>query len=127
MRLAGAVDRAFTTDEIAREFQISRDHLSKVVQELSRAGYLRTQRGASGGMRLAKTPDKITLGEIVSVLESKSALVECFRSDGGGCNLTPRCRLKSKLAAARAAFLQELDVTTLAECAYPVQRSRQRS
>jgi Rrf2 family nitric oxide-sensitive transcriptional repressor len=33
--------------------------------------------------------------------------------------LTPRCRLKGKLAKAREAFLRELDETTLAECAYP--------
>jgi DNA-binding IscR family transcriptional regulator len=35
------------------------------------------------------------------------------------CVLTPRCRLKAKLAAAREAFMRELDATTLAECAYP--------
>jgi Rrf2 family nitric oxide-sensitive transcriptional repressor len=33
--------------------------------------------------------------------------------------LTPRCRLRKRLAAAREAFLRELDTTTLAECAYP--------
>lgn len=45
--------------------------------------------------------------------------MECFREDGGACVLTPRCRLKGRLAAAREAFLRELDGTTLAECAYP--------
>jgi len=54
----------------------------------------------------------------VRALEGE-ALVECFREDGGGCALTPRCRLKAKLAAAREAFMRELDSTTLAECAYP--------
>ncbi len=47
------------------------------------------------------------------------ALVECFREDGGSCVLKPRCRLKARLAAAREAFMRELDTTTLAECAYP--------
>jgi Rrf2 family nitric oxide-sensitive transcriptional repressor len=36
----------------------------------------------------------------------------------------PRCRLKGKLAAAREAFMRELDSTTLAECAYPAAARR---
>lgn len=118
MRMAGEPDRAFTAEQIASEFQISRHHLTKVVGALAAAGILSTQRGAGGGMRLARTADSITIGEVVRLLEAKQAMVECFRPDGGACMLTPKCRLKSKLFAARAAFLHELDGTTLAECAY---------
>jgi Rrf2 family nitric oxide-sensitive transcriptional repressor len=119
MRLAAEPERLFTTDEIARAFGISRNHLIKVVRELAAAGIVATQRGAGGGFRLARPADDITLGEIVRLLEARSALVECFRPDGGACVLTPKCRLKGRLKAARAAFLRELDCTTLAECAYP--------
>lgn len=119
MRLAGDPDRSFTTDEIASEFSISRNHLTKVVRDLAAAGYVRTQRGAGGGFRLARPAQKITLGEIVRTLEQGQALAECFREDGGACVLTPRCRLKQHLATAREAFLRELDATTLAQCAYP--------
>jgi len=119
MRLAGAPAQLFTTDEIATEFEISRNHLAKVVQNLAKAGYIKTQRGAGGGFRLAMAPQSITLGDVVRFLEQRYALVECFRSDGGTCTLTPQCRLKSRLAAAREAFLKELDATTLAECVYP--------
>jgi Rrf2 family nitric oxide-sensitive transcriptional repressor len=119
MRLAGDPDRLFTTEEIAREFGISRNHLTKVVSDLAGAGYVVTQRGAGGGFRLARDPTAITLGEVVRLLESRQALVECFRADGGACALLPQCRLKSRLAAAREAFFRELDRTTLADCAYP--------
>lgn len=119
MRLAGAPERSFTTDEIAREFQISRHHLIKVVGELAAAGLVATQRGAGGGIRLARPASTITLGEIVRRLEAGQPLVECFRADGGACLLTPRCRLKARLAAAREAFLRELDATSLADCSYP--------
>ncbi len=118
MRLAGEPERSFTTDEIAREFDISRNHLTKVVRELAESGFVATHRGAGGGFRLARPPEKITLGEVVRLLEARHAMVECFRADGGGCVLTPRCRLKSKLALAARAFIAELDRTTLAECAY---------
>jgi Rrf2 family nitric oxide-sensitive transcriptional repressor len=118
MRLAGEPARSFATAEIAAEFGISRNHLAKVVRDLAGSGFVTTQRGVGGGFVLARPPQSITLGEVVRALEHE-ALVECFRADGGGCRLTARCRLKAKLAAAREAFLRELDTTTLAECAYP--------
>jgi Rrf2 family nitric oxide-sensitive transcriptional repressor len=124
MRLAGEPTRSFATSEIATEFGISRNHLAKVVRDLADGGFISTQRGAGGGFSLARPPHAITLGEVVRALEARHALVECFRDDGGSCVLTPRCRLKVRLAAAREAFMRELDATTLAECAYPA-RSRQ--
>ena len=93
----------FTTDEIAEEFAISRNHLTKVVRDLAKAGFLATRRGAGGGFRLARPAQAITIGEVVRALELREPLVECFRADGGGCVLTPRCRLKGHLAAARDA------------------------
>lgn len=118
MRLAGEPARSFATQEIAAEFKISRNHLAKVVRDLADGGFITTQRGVGGGFSLARPPQSITLGEVVRALEGE-ALVECFRDDGGHCVLTPRCRLKARLAAAREAFMRELDSTTLAECAYP--------
>lgn len=118
MRLAGEPGRVFTTDEIAREFAISRNHLIKVVHDLAAAGLVTTQRGKSGGFKLARAPETIRLGEVVRHLEARHAMVECFRSDGGACMLTPRCRLKGRLAQAERAFLDELDKSTLADCAY---------
>ena len=119
MRLAGAPERPLTTAQIATEFRISRHHLTKIVRDLAAAGFVRTSRGAGGGLRLARPAESITLGEVVRALDRDGPLVECFRADGGTCALTPRCRLKWRLAAAREAFLRQLDATTLAECAYP--------
>ena len=124
MRLAGEPERSFATNEIAAEFGISRNHLAKVVSNLADGGFITTQRGARGGFSLARPPQSITLGEVVRALEGPTALVECFREDGGDCVLTPRCRLKRRLAAAREAFMRELDATTLAECAYPAPARR---
>jgi Rrf2 family transcriptional regulator, nitric oxide-sensitive transcriptional repressor len=124
MRLAGEPARSFATSEISAEFGISRNHLAKVVRDLADSGFIATQRGAGGGFVLARPAQSITLGEVVRKLEGDSALVECFRADGGACVLTPRCRLKTRLAAAREAFMRELDRTTLAECAYPARTKR---
>ena len=119
MRLADKPDAVLTTSGIAQELQIPYNHLTKVVQDLAKGGYIRTQRGAGGGIRLARTPQSITLGDVVRCLEQRHAVVECFRSDGGICLLTPSCRFKLKLSAAQVAFMSELDKTSLAECALP--------
>lgn len=124
MRLAGEPVRSFATNEIAAEFGISRNHLAKVVRDLADGGFISTQRGAGGGFTLARPAESITLGEVVRALEGPHPLAECFREDGGSCVLSPRCRLKSRLAAAREAFMRELDATTLAECAYPARSKR---
>ena len=119
MRLASEPDRVFTTDAIALEFKISRNHLLKVVRELSQAGFVTTHRGTGGGLQLARSAESISIGAVVRSLEARQALVECFREDGGNCILTPQCRLKLRLSTARKAFLAELDKTSLADCAYP--------
>ena len=131
MRLAGAPGQAVSTGQIAREFAISQHHLAKVVSDLGRGGFLRSERGRSGGLRLMRPADEITLGEVVRHLERKFAIVECFRADGGECVLKPHCRLRPQLAAAREAFHQaataapaimaELDRTTIEECAWTAQ------
>lgn len=55
MRLARDPERVFTADEIAREFSISRNHLTKVIREFAMAGIVITQHDACGGFRLAHT------------------------------------------------------------------------
>ena len=85
MRLAGEPERLFTTEEIANELAISRNHLTKVVRELADAGFVATLRGSGGGFRLARPAAEISIGEVVRRLEARHAIVECFRSDGGDC------------------------------------------
>jgi Rrf2 family nitric oxide-sensitive transcriptional repressor len=79
-------------------------------------GLVRTQRGPRGGAVLARDPSAISLGVVVRHFEAGQALVECFRSDGGTCQLLPRCRLRGRLAAAREAFLASLDAVLLGDC-----------
>src|SRR5512134_2316175 len=83
MRLASDPARGATTDEMARQLGISRNHLTKVISRLAAAGVVVTQRGSGGGFRLARAPADVSIGEIVRLLETREALVECFRADGG--------------------------------------------
>ena len=86
----------------------------KVVNQLTRAGYLTAVRGRSGGLELAMSPDKIRLGDVVRATEPDFALVECFAPDNR-CLITPRCRLRGVLKEALAAFIETLDRYTLAD------------
>jgi Rrf2 family nitric oxide-sensitive transcriptional repressor len=107
-------ERLITIEETARVYGISRAHLMKVANQLTRAGYLKAVRGRSGGLALAKEPDDIRLGDVVRATEPDFALVDCF-ADGERCLITPRCRLRGALNEALAAFLQTLDRYTLSD------------
>lgn len=116
MRLGADPARRRSTEDLAQEIGVPRNHLHKIVQDLAEGGFVRTQRGARGGVELAQDPAEIRIGDVVRRFETAQALVECFRPDGGACCLTPECRLRSVLWQAREAFLGRLDATTLAEC-----------
>lgn len=122
MRMASDPQRAFSTAELAEEFGLSRHHLSKIVQRLARAGIVETRRGGGGGAVMASPPSEIRLGAVVRVLEQDHALVECFETGSGHCSLDGRCALKGRLRVAEAAFLRDLDRSTLADIALPARR-----
>lgn len=119
MRMASDPHRAFSTAELADEFALSRNHLTKIMQRLAEGGIVTTRRGSGGGATLALSPESISLGNVVRLLEAGQPLVECFVTTGNSCNITGRCRLKARLRSAEAAFLADLDRSTLADIALP--------
>lgn len=123
MRIASDPDRSWSTTEIAKEFGISRHHLTKAVGALAQAGFLQTRRGSGGGAMLARPASEIGLGDVIRALERGHVLVECFRFDAGGCSITSECRLKLFLNNAEQAFLATLDKCTLADCTLDPVRS----
>jgi Rrf2 family transcriptional regulator, nitric oxide-sensitive transcriptional repressor len=113
----GALEPGAKTNikEISKTFSISENHLSKIVYELGKLGYIETIRGRNGGIRLAKQPEEICIGTVVRETEENLSLVECFASHGNHCVLTPVCQLKSVLHEALEAFLRVLDSYTLSD------------
>lgn len=107
-----AGDRLVTIEEMAGSYRISRAHLMKVVNALTRGGYLEAVRGRSGGLKLARPAAEIVLGDVVRATEPDFALVECF-STGNQCVIARCCRLQNALTEALDAFLGALDRHTL--------------
>lgn len=114
MYLANKGETLSTIAEIAASYDISRNHLMKVVQELNSKGYLIATRGKNGGLRLKGKPEDINVGALVRETEQDLDLVECFGSNNQ-CVITPVCQLRRALAEALDAFFAKLDEYTLAD------------
>ena len=95
---------------------LSRNHLHKIVQDLTALGITRTVRGTGGGVMLAVAAEKVRIGTLVRQLEEDQPIVECFRHEGCDCTFMPACRLRNMLRQARDSFYRTLDGHTLADC-----------
>lgn len=114
-------DGLATVGEIAEAYGISRNHLMKVVQHLAAHHYVETVRGKGGGLRLAREPRAILLGELLRTTE-EDLLVECFSPETDQCRITPACTLPRILREASGSFFGILDKYTLADLLRPEKR-----
>jgi Rrf2 family nitric oxide-sensitive transcriptional repressor len=94
--------------EIARAYDISQNHLMKVVQHLGQLGYIETLRGRNGGIRLGLPVEQIVIGQLVRHTEGDIDLVDC-----SSCAIAGPCKLPSVFREATRAFLAVLDKYTL--------------
>lgn len=108
-------DRLATINEIAESFDISESHLMKVVHQLGKQNLIESVRGKGGGIRLARPPSGIRLGEVLRASEGDSAVVECLSGNASGCRIAPACRLANILATTMNDFYLALDRFTLAD------------
>jgi len=108
-------DQLSRVQDIADAYGISKSHLVKAAYQLGQLGYLDNVRGRNGGIRLAKKPEDIVIGEVVRHTEGGMALVECFDPTSNTCPLMEVCRLNRAFIRARDAFLSVLDELTLAD------------
>lgn len=125
----GQSDDPQTVDKLSRQLGLAKSHVMKIVAHLAKGGYLETTRGRGGGIRLAKTPDMIRLGDVVRLIEPDLGVVACLKPEPTVCAFLPRCALKSAMARASEAFLESLNTETLAsilagtQMALPVETS----
>jgi Rrf2 family nitric oxide-sensitive transcriptional repressor len=108
--LGGRPDQLCSIGEIAQAFDISHNHLMKVVHELGRAGLVASVRGRFGGIRLARPAAEINIGDVVRQTEPDFDLVDC-----GNCRIQPVCVLSCVLQEAIGAFLAVLGRYSLAD------------
>lgn len=106
-------ERTVQKAQIACACNASENHLAQVINALAQKGYIRTHRGRSGGMELAREADEISIGAVFRDLEVGTPFAECFSDDTNTCPLTKCCRLRLALERALKAFYHELDTISL--------------
>jgi Rrf2 family transcriptional regulator, nitric oxide-sensitive transcriptional repressor len=118
IHVATADGKLITINDIAKTFDISKQHLMKVVNNLSQKGYLTTVRGRGGGIRLRHPPRHINIGQVVRETEETLGVVGCLQQRGY-CPIQRVCELRGVLREATEAFLGVLEKYTLADLVKP--------
>lgn len=109
-----AARRLCPVDEMATAFDISREHLVKVVQQLARDGDVTTRAGRQGGVELARPAAEIGVAAVVGRFEGRRQVLECVQQPSV-CVLEPGCDLRRLLIAAEQAFYDTLGDVTVAD------------
>lgn len=106
------IDKLATISEISDKFEIPRNHLMKVVNQLGRSGYLKTQRGPKGGIQLAVPANEINVAALIKDFEVRLDPINC---DKPLCPIRGGCELKQALNLAQKAFFDVLQSYSLAD------------
>lgn len=107
-------DTPFRTTLLSENTGITVQFIEQIIRPLKKAGLIKSVRGAAGGHILDKDPAKITLGEIVRVMEGDINIANCLDCETK-CERSTDCRTRSVWERASRAMEQELDSITLAE------------
>ena len=104
-------DHRAATSQIAEEQQIPPSFLAKIVSQLSVAGLLQTSRGARGGVSLARTPEDISLLEVVEAIDGPILLNDCV-ANHGACVFGDNCPIQPIWCEAQSELVARLGATT---------------
>jgi FeS assembly SUF system regulator len=104
--------------EVAVETKLPLPAVSKVLKCLAREGLLESHRGAKGGYGLARSPEEITVPEMIAALEGPISLTECA-THVGACAQEPTCHVREPWQRINSAVHTALDRITLADLVAP--------
>lgn len=95
--------------------------VSKILKELARSGLVTSQRGLTGGYRLARAASEINVAEIVRAVEGPIALTDCNRHEPEpSCGYAGACPVEANWVRINEAIFQALKAITLADMARPM-------
>ncbi len=106
--------------EIAEQFDLPIRLLMNVMKQLSRAGLVKSVRGANGGYTLAVDADKITLRRLIRTIEGPIELARClaFERKGAKCSVVKRCPLRQPIHRIQEKLEEFLDNITVADISH---------
>jgi len=106
-------ERCCSIAEIAREQGVPKKFLEKIVQDLVRAGLVRSKRGSAGGYQLAPAAEAISFCDVIEAIEGPIAVNACIDHDLG-CDQIPRCRMIGVWSEVQSKVTEVLSRTTIA-------------
>ncbi|MDD2695593.1 MAG: Rrf2 family transcriptional regulator [Anaerolineales bacterium] len=109
------LERRAATSQIAKEQKIPPSFLAKIVSQLSVAGLLQTSRGARGGVALARSPEEISLLEVVEAIDGPIMLNDCVADGGSSCTFSEDCPIRPIWCDAQIELVDRLKRTTFSE------------
>lgn len=113
--LSGKQDNYISIKHMSEYYNISYEHLTKVVHTLSLLGYVESKKGKNGGVKITDKTTNVRLGDLIVELEPNMDIVECFDSKTNTCRITSSCKLKFYLNDAKKSFINTLNKYTLAD------------
>lgn len=122
LEFALAPEECTKLNQVAERQQISVKYLEQIAMNLSRAGFIKSMRGAQGGYRLARAPEDYTVGEILRLAEGSLAPVPCLEDSPNQCGRAGACAVLSVWEDLADAINQVVDNVTLADLVKEQQR-----
>jgi FeS assembly SUF system regulator len=121
--LASAGDGVVSAQALAERVRLELPTVSKLLKQLAQAGLVASTRGINGGYRLARSPEHITIADIVTAMEGPIGMTECS-AQAGLCDHEPHCGVRVNWQRINHAIANALANVTLADMLHvPKQRT----
>ena len=121
--LARAPDGTASARDTAAATELPLPTVTKLLKQLAQAGLVRAMRGARGGYRLARRPDRINVADVIAAMDGPVALTECA-AHRSNCPRSPSCELRPAWLRINAALHRALRDISLEDMTRPLPRGR---
>ena len=114
--LASIPGATASAKDMAEAYHLPVPLLAKVLQQLTRAGILRSVAGTNGGYKLARDANRISALEVVRAIDGPVILTHCF-TEHGKCDQSESCTVREPLRRVHEAILELLNKFTITDLA----------
>lgn len=108
-------DAQLTTENIVQDTGLPEATVRKLLRQLVDGGLVSSRRGLKGGYRLSRTPERITVAELIAAIEGPIGLTECTHEDTNTCSLTTSCGQRGNWHIITDLIYRQLSTITLAD------------
>jgi FeS assembly SUF system regulator len=123
MTCLAAGDGVMSAQALAERARLELPTVSKLLKQLAQAGLVASTRGINGGYRLVRTPDRVTIADIVTAMEGPIGMTECS-AHAGMCGHELHCGVRVNWQRISQAIAGALASVTLADMLHPPPKHR---